>query len=131
MKKVLFALFALVLCMGMTSCGGPDLKSLAEKAEKEGANWSVDEWKTQFKDFCKALAPISKEAKELDKKIEEEKDEAKKAELQKQADEKFGDAKKAAEKFMEVAAKSDKFIELMKDKEFEKELEKEFPDMDL
>ena len=128
MKKVLFALFALVLCLGMTSCGGPDVKSIVEKAKKEGANWSVDEWKTQYKNLLKATAPIAKESKEFDKKIQEEKDEAKKAELKKEADEKFGEAKKAVEEFMEIAMKNEKFLEILKDEDFKKELEKEFPD---
>lgn len=136
MKKVLFALFALVLCLGMTSCGkkdpkeaAADVKSIVEKAKTDGAKWSVEDWKSNLKDVLKATASIAEESKEFDKKIEEEKDEAKKAELVKQAEEKFGEVKKAYEEFMTIAAQNENFQKLMTDEAFKKELEKEFPDI--
>ena len=47
-----------------------DLKSIAEKATKDGANWTEAEWKDAFKKVIKAVKPMLVEMKEMQKKIE-------------------------------------------------------------
>lgn len=104
MKKILLAAFALILTLGLVSCkdkpaestGQPtseteftsettgsatmqtvnpqDVKSLVDKAQTEGANWSVDQWKTCIKDILTVIAP---KMIELDALMEQLKDPAK------------------------------------------------------
>lgn len=103
MKKILLAAFALVLTLSIVSCkdkpaestGQPtsetgttpetsgaavetvnpqDVKSLVDKAQTEGANWSVDQWKTCIKDILTVIAP---KMIELDVLMEQLKDPAK------------------------------------------------------
>ena len=104
MKKILLAAFALVLTLSIVSCkdkpaestgqsaseteftpesAGPaaeqtvnpvDVKSLVDKAQKEGTNWSVDQWKTCIKDILTVIAP---KMIELDELMEQLKDPAK------------------------------------------------------
>lgn len=104
MKKILFAAFALVITLGLVSCkdkpaestgqpttetevtpetAGPaaeqtvnpqDVKSLVDKAQTEGAKWSVDQWKACIKDVLTAIAP---KMIELDALMEDLKDPAK------------------------------------------------------
>ena len=103
MKKILLAAFALILTLSIVSCkdkpaeatGQPtsetgtttetsgaavetvnpqDVKSLVDKAQTEGANWSVDQWKTCIKDILTAIAP---KMIELDVLMEQLKDPAK------------------------------------------------------
>ena len=103
MKKILLAAFALILTLSIVSCkdkpagstGQPtsetgtttetsgaaeqtvnpvDVKSLVDKAQKEGAQWSVDQWKTCIKDILTVIAP---KMIELDVLMEQLKDPAK------------------------------------------------------
>lgn len=104
MKKILLAAFALVLTLGLVSCkdkpaestgqsaseteftsettgsaamqtvNPQDVKSLVDKAQTEGAQWSVDQWKTCIKDILTAIAP---KMIELDALMEDLKDPAK------------------------------------------------------
>ena len=102
MKKILLAAFALVLTLSIVSCkdkpaestdqpateatpesAGPtaeqtvnpqDVKSLVDKAQTEGAKWSVDQWKACIKDVLTAIAP---KMIELDALMEDLKDPAK------------------------------------------------------
>ena len=104
MKKILLAAFALILTLSIVSCkdkpaeatGQPtsetgttpetsgaaaeqtvnpqDVKSLVDKAQTEGAKWSVDQWKACIKDVLTAIAP---KMIELDALMEQLKDPAK------------------------------------------------------
>jgi len=104
MKKILLAAFALILTLSIVSCKdkpagstdqpateaeatpestGPtaeqtvnpvDVKSLVDKAQTEGANWSVDQWKACIKDVLTVIAP---KMIELDELMEQLKDPAK------------------------------------------------------
>ena len=88
MKKLLFAMFAFALCLGMISCkeeankgkegdnkevkdekaeaaAAVSLTDLVAKAKEEGASWSVDEWKAQIKNFFTAAKPMVEEIKAL------------------------------------------------------------------
>lgn len=133
MKKLLFGLFALVLCMGLTSCGGADIKSIAEKAKAEGANWSVDEWKAQFKSVMSAAKPIMEEIKALQGEAEGAGEDVSKAAAVagKMADlmKKYEGDLKALEEFGEACENSENGKKLMEDKEFEEEMKKEFGDL--
>ncbi|MBR5084721.1 MAG: hypothetical protein IKX33_08980 [Prevotella sp.] len=133
MKKLLFGLFALVLCMGLTSCGGADLKSIAEKAKTEGANWSVDEWKAQIKSALTAAKPMMEEIKALQAEAENAgEDVSKAAEIAgKLADfmKKNEGEMNALEELMGACEKSENGKKLMEDKAFEEEIKKEFGDM--
>ncbi len=134
MKKLLFGLFALVLCLGLTSCGGADIKSIAEKAKTEGANWSVDEWKTQFKAVMNAAKPMLKEIKDLQTEAEKAGDDASKAAelMGKMGDvmNKYKDDMQAIEDFTKACEASENGKKLMEDKAFEEEMKKEFPEFE-
>ena len=129
MKKLMIGLFALVLCLGLTSCGGPDLKSIVEKAKTEGANWSVDEWKAQIKNVMEAVSPMMKEAKEFAEKIEKEKDPEKMKALMeegKKFEEKYKDIEPLMDEFEKVVQESENGKKVMEDEAFMKETLKEF-----
>ena len=152
MKKYLYGLFALLLCMGMTSCKdngnkdkGGDKKEVKEadadtdidvsladivaKAKAEGANWSVNEWKACIKDYFRYVNAVSKENEKWKAKIRNEEDEAKAEELEKQADEalkqKFGDWEKDFEKFNEEMAEIAEKCENFKKLEDDKAFQEE------
>lgn len=101
MKKLLFIMFALILCMGMTSCkdkgvaknekGGTEIatniSALTERVEKEGANWSIDEWLMLFKDYDNIMRPVINESKALKKKYDQSQSTEEKAKIEKEIDE--------------------------------------------
>ena len=72
MKKVLLALAVMVMSLGFVSCknSGADLKSIVEKAKTEGSKWTVDEWKTAFKDAVMAVKPAYEKMASVAKKAE-------------------------------------------------------------
>ena len=97
MKKLLLTMLAFTLCLGMVSCKKEsnnskdedkqevandgqtvDIKALAEKAEKEGANWTVEEWKKQFKNMMVAMSPVFKDNEAFTKRWAKANDEEKK-----------------------------------------------------
>lgn len=128
MKKLLFGLFALVLCMGLTSCGSPDLKKLADRAEKEGAEWSVEQWKEHFKEYAKAMVPLMEDLQTLDEKKEKAKsaDERKLiSEEEKKLDEKYKDLIWASDRFENAAKATKNGMEVLKDDDFKEEVFKE------
>ena len=91
MKKLLIGLFAFALCMGINSCAKenkeaaekageevveavektPVLADIVAKAKAEGANWSVDEWKEQFKQVLLAIKPMMVELSDMAKQAKE------------------------------------------------------------
>ena len=123
MKKLLYVMFAFVLCLGMNSCkkeGAPEgekqdaatekvvevpsLADIVAKAKAEGANWSVDEWKEAFKSLILAVKPMMVEMYEVTKKVEE--DPAKAAELMKELETiqaKYPNFEKLMDEFSEIA----------------------------
>jgi hypothetical protein len=127
MKKLLYVLFAFVLCLGMNSCkkeaapkddaaetekaaveekeaDPPSMADIVAKAKAEGANWTVDEWKEQFKAMALATKPIMLKMAEALEMFE--KDSTKGAELQ-EAMEKikadYPDFEKLAKEFDTIA----------------------------
>ena len=54
MKKVLFGLSALLMCLMMTSCGDPiaKIEGLIEDIKADGKNWDVDQWENAMRDLA-------------------------------------------------------------------------------
>ncbi len=92
MKKVLFGMIAVALCIGLNSCKkeaaatpegegteqvaqapeeapAASLSDIVEKAKAEGANWSADEWKEQTKNALLAFKPYAVAFNEVMKKV--------------------------------------------------------------
>ena len=79
MKKVIYSLGTLLLCLVLASCSsGPDyIKSLAEDIEKNGEDWDTEEWTEVLKnaqekslEFWESM-PSEKEIDEFDDAIDE------------------------------------------------------------
>lgn len=130
MKKVLFAMAIMVMSLGFVSCknSGADLKSLVEKAKTEGSKWSVDEWKTAFKDVLTAAKPMMEEAKEFQKKAEGMTDPSDLAKLMEEAQEfekKNAEVTKQMAEFEEIAKGTENGKIVADDDEFGKQVLKE------
>lgn len=93
MKKIMVALFAVALGMGMVSCNGNtkagndkdstatavekaapeepkvNIADVVAKAKAEGANWSVDEWKAAYKDMIRGAMPMFNFLKDMQEKM--------------------------------------------------------------
>ena len=148
MKKTLVVMMAFVLGLAVMSCKqGPKavdpaeaaanpeqaLSSLVEKAKADGANWSVDEWKDAFKVAMAAVAPTMKEVQDLTNGMKpgegEEIDTAKVSEVMS----KLGELQKKFEPIQNLISQFDSISKsypngkaVSDDKEFEKEMMKEF-----
>ena len=88
MRKTISIIFSIALIASVAACGGKndnesetntsasvtsvktetnskpeaeniDLKAIVEKARKEGANWTVDQWKEQFRNCLIAYKPFA------------------------------------------------------------------------
>ena len=140
MKKLLFAVLAFSLCLGMTSCKddgkgkeedkkevandekASDIKALAEKAEKEGMDWTVEEWKENFKTIMAAMKPMFKDNEAYAKRWFDANDEEKKKiadEWDELVDTKYKELLKAGEKFSFAAEKSEYGQIVLEDKDFQ------------
>lgn len=97
MKKILFGMFALMLSASIVSCNdkkaeapaapanadsteqvaqpaqpatdAPDLAAVVEKMKNEGANWTEDQWKENFKLALLAMKPVLVKIEELSSKL--------------------------------------------------------------
>ncbi len=93
MKKVLFGMIAVALCIGLNSCKkeaaatpegegteqvaqapeeapAASLSDIVEKAKAESANWTADDWTEQAKNALLAFKPFAVAFSEVMKKIE-------------------------------------------------------------
>ena len=157
MKKLLFAMFALVLCLGLNSCkkeaaatddaakagveaveaAAPNLADVIAKAKEEGANWTVDQWKDQFKNVMLALKPMFVALAGMNEKMEAAGDDASKmAEVMKEVGEiqaKFGDLEKQMNEFQEIAESCENGKAVVDDEEWGKKMMEELgiPDIDM
>ena len=104
-----------------------DLKSIAEKATKDGANWTEAEWKDAFKKVIKAVKPMLVEMKEMQKKIESasEEDQLKMIGEMGEKMKGYQDASTQFEAFEKAIESSEVGKKIADDKEFQKEVEKE------
>ncbi|MBR5084720.1 MAG: hypothetical protein IKX33_08975 [Prevotella sp.] len=156
MKKLLFAMFAFALCLGMTSCkeeankgkegdnkevkdekaeaaAAVSLTDLVAKAKEEGASWSVDEWKAQIKNFFTAAKPMVEEIKALQTEAENAgEDVSKAAEVAGKMAEllkKYEGDMASMEEFGNIMEENETAQKIMEDKAFEEEMKKEFGDL--
>ena len=104
-----------------------DLKSLVEKATKDGAKWTEAEWKDAFKTVMKAAKPMLVELKEMQSKAESATDEEKVKIAGEMVDKLKGyqEVSDQVEAFSKAAEASEIGKKLGDDKEFQKEVEKE------
>ena len=87
MKKLLIAMFALIMGVAFTSCKqktevepekaateekAESLEDLVARAKAEGANWSVDEWKAAVKQAFIAMKPVMDNIQKMTEKTEDE-----------------------------------------------------------
>lgn len=156
MKKVLVGMFALAMCLGLTtSCnqkGDPKkaeadsaavvkqdapaqpraLADIVKDAQEKGAKWSVDEWKAAFKELAGAIMPIMAPIYEAQQAAE--KDPAKLMDMAKALEDvqkNFPDLDKQMGEFVKAAEATENGKKVSEDEAFQKELEKEFNIPDL
>ncbi len=158
MKKLIIGMLALVMCLGMNSCKkeattegqkegteqaeakGPALAEIVEKAKADGANWTVDEWKEQFKNVMIAIKPMMVELNDIMKNIGgkegEDPDPAKIAEMMSKMEEvqkKYADVDSLMEQFTDIAKGFDNGKAVIDDEEWGKKIMEELgvPDIDM
>lgn len=130
MKKVLLALAVMVMSLGFVSCknSGADLKSIVEKAKTEGSKWTVDEWKTAFKDAVMAVKPAYEKMASVAKKAEgitDASELAKVMEEMQQVQKDNADVDKLMKEFEEIAKATENGKAVADDEEFDKQVMKE------
>ena len=137
MKKVIVGMLALMMCLGLASCGkssesAPNMAEVVEKAKAEGANWSVDEWKEAFKQMMLAAKPMMVEMSELMKSMEapegQDVDPAKITEVMgklQEVQKKYPDFEKLMNEFDELAKASENGKKVIEDEEWGKSVAKE------
>ncbi|MBQ2554759.1 MAG: hypothetical protein II562_06655 [Prevotella sp.] len=130
MKKVLLALAVMVMSLGFVSCknSGADLKSIVEKAKTEGSKWTVDEWKTAFKDAVMAVKPAYEKMASVAKKAEgitDASELAKVMEEMQQVQKDNADVDKLMKEFEEIAKATENGKAVADDEEFGKQVMKE------
>lgn len=153
MKKILIGMFAFALCLGMNSCvketkdaaeqakdaveqvaeKAPALADIVAKAKAEGANWSVDEWKEQFKQVMLAIKPMMVEMSDLVKNMKD--DPSKMAEMVTESEniqKKYADLSKLMDEFSEIAEATENGKIVIDDEEWGKKMMEELgiPDPD-
>ena len=102
------------------------LKDIVAKAKEEGANWSVDDWKAQFKAALTAMKPMMLQMKEIQDKIAA--DPSKAEEIVKNAQGLEDQYKKVAafsDEFEEIAKQSENGKKVLEDEEFSKQVMQE------
>lgn len=130
MKKVLLALAVMVMSLGFVSCknSGADLKSIVEKAKTEGSKWTVDEWKTAFKDAVMAVKPAYEKMASVAKKAEgitDASELAKVMEEMQRVQKDNADVDKLMKEFEEIAKATENGKAVADDEEFGKQVMKE------
>lgn len=99
-----------------------DIKALAQKAEKEGMDWTVEEWKEAFKTFMTAIKPMYKDNEVFAKRWGDANDEEKNKiadEWDKLVDTKYKELMELGEKISSVAEKSKYGQIVLEDKDFQ------------
>ena len=132
MKKVLFGLLALVMAVGFTACSStPSMEEIVKSAKADGATWTVDQWKDDYRNVAINIKPMMVEMQEAMKLVET--DPTKAMEMVEAAQKKYGDMDKLMTEFTEIAEGTENGKKVAEDKEFEKQLFEELgiPDLDL
>ncbi|MBR1550710.1 MAG: hypothetical protein IJ632_00130 [Muribaculaceae bacterium] len=113
-----------------------DVKAIAEKAKKEGANWSVDQWKDATRQMMAGMKPMYDALKELQEKAQDKDFQQKLKDDPAETTKMLGDLKKKLEEyaplegfmrdFSDAAEASEAGKKMMDDKAFMEELKNEF-----
>ena len=146
MKKFFVGIVAIAITMGMASCKqkseAPAAAEQAEteqvetkqlsaeeivaKAKAEGANWSVDEWKSATKEMMTALQPMLSKLAEMMAEVEKNPEKAIEmvAKIRESEDE-FKPLEDLMNQFEEIAKSTENGKIVMDDEEWGKALKKE------
>lgn len=128
MRKTILCLFIMMTGLFLVSCGGKkDAKSIAESAQKDGANWSESEWRDAYKGMFEAAKPMMEEISEIKKKAENgsEEDKIKAAGEILGKIEKYSELEKYIQQFNAAAEKSEIGRKVIADTKFQEEAMKE------
>ena len=149
MKKAFVVLMAFMLGMGVTSCNqgqkaapaaeaeqvevNPEetLNQLVEKAQAEGANWSVDQWKDAYRSAFDVMSPAMKSMYEVMQLVQGEGAATDTAAISKalakakEIEEEYGKIGVIVEKFDSIGKLYPNGKTVSEDKEFAKQLLKE------
>lgn len=133
MKKVLIGMLALLMAVGFTACtsGTPSMEELVASAKKDGASWTVDQWKDAFRDMAINVKPMMVETQEAMKLVET--DPTKAMEMIENIQKKYGDVEKLMDEFNQAASATENGKKVADDEEFGKKLFEELgiPDLDM
>ncbi len=146
MKKFFVGIVAIAITMGMVSCKQkseapaaaeqaeteqvetkqPTIEEIVAKAKAEGANWSVDEWKSSTKDMMIALKPMLLKISEMVSQME--KDPSKAVEIManmKALEEEFKPMENLMNEFEEIAKGTENGKAVMDDEAWGNQLKQE------
>lgn len=146
MKKFFVGIVAIAITMGMASCKQkseapaaaeqaeteqvetkqPNIEEIVAKAKAEGANWSVDEWKSSTKDMMIALKPMLLKISEMVSQME--KDPSKAVEIManmKALEEEFKPMENLMNEFEEIAKGTENGKAVMDDEAWGNQLKQE------
>jgi hypothetical protein len=146
MKKFFVGIVAIAITMGMASCKQkseapaaaeqaeteqvetkqPTIEEIVAKAKAEGANWSVDEWKSSTKDMMIALKPMLLKISEMVSQME--KDPSKAVEIManmKALEEEFKPMENLMNEFEEIAKGTENGKAVMDDEAWGNQLKQE------
>ncbi|MBR5655109.1 MAG: hypothetical protein IKW98_00275 [Prevotella sp.] len=144
MKKILMGMLAVALMLGMASCkekapadaakdvaekvekAVPSLEEIVAQAKADGAKWSVDEWKSAFRNVLVNMKPMLETLQGLQEKVGD--DPAKAVEMlgELQAKQKeFEGIEKLMDEFTEIAKGTENGTKVVEDEEWGKEVMKE------
>lgn len=144
MKKILMGMLAVALMLGMASCkekapadaakdvaekvekAVPSLEEIVAQAKADGAKWSVDEWKSAFRNVLVNMKPMLETLQGLQEKVGD--DPAKAVEMlgELQAKQKeFEGIEKLMDEFTEIAKGTENGTKVVEDEAWGKEVMKE------
>ena len=146
MKKFFVGIVAIAITLGMASCKQkseapaaaeqaeteqvetkqPTAEEVVAKAKAEGANWSVDEWKSSTKDMMIALKPMLEKIAELVSQME--KDPSKAVEIManmKALEEEYKPMENLMNEFEEIAKSTENGKAVMDDEAWGNQLKQE------
>ena len=128
MKKVIFSAFLMMMGLFFISCSGTkDFKTVLENAQKDGANWSVEEWKDAYRVSMQATKPMLEELSKIKENAQNLSEEDKVKMLGELAEKmkKYEELSNQLEAFNKAAHATENGKKVSEDLEFQKELAKE------
>lgn len=104
----------------------PSLADIVAKAKAEGANWSIDEWKEQFKKVMIAIKPMMIAIDNMTKKIEADPTKAEEALKEaKEIEKQNPNFSKLLDEFTEIASATENGKKVVDDEEWNENMMKE------